>query len=120
MNRKIYYNEDALCNVGLELTECCGIEELYRLVGDPNVCLIKVAGDSQRRAMIIFHDAVIYKKGSLLARKIRAKKLGVLQSSKKVRNPNSNNIIQMWIWYPDWVALDKHCDTLTPRNGYNN
>lgn len=119
MSRKIYYDEDALCDVDLEQTECCGIEELHNLNKDPNVCLVRVAEESQRRAMIIFHDAIRYKKGSRLARKIRAKKLGILQSSKKVMNPNSNNVIQMWIWYPDWVALDKYCDTLTARSDYN-
>lgn len=94
-------------DVSIELTECCGIEELYNL-DVPNPAIItKVYNDSNRRAMIIFHDVVSWSNGSSLASYIRRNKLGSLTSSKKVMNPNSRNIIQMWIWYPDWDAIDK-------------
>ena len=115
MKRKIYIDEDDVYDVDMEVTECCGIEQLYNLHTDINAILYKVHSDSERRAMIIFHDAVRYKKGSRLANKIIREKLGKLQSSHKVMNPNSHNLIQMWIWYPDFTALDTYCERLRLR-----
>ena len=108
--RKIKVYEVDVNDVGLQLTDCCGIEELYDL-REPNVVLCKVDMYSERRAMIIFHDKVSSNtNGVRLARKIRREKLGSVQASKKKVNPNSGNMIRMWIWYPDFEALDNYCD----------
>lgn len=103
--KKIFVSSFNVENVNLGPTECCGIEELYLLDIDPDVNIKALYEESMKRAMVIFHDADFIGSGKRLADKIRRKKLGKLQSSKIVRNPNTNNLIQMWIFYPDWKAV---------------
>lgn len=116
--KKLYYDEDAYDNVEIHSTECCGIEELFNLVKDTNAVLAKVADDSERRAMIIFHDAVEYGRGERLARKIRRLKLGRLLKSPVCYNPNSSNMIAMWTWVPEWDRIQRYRDKLFKKDSY--
>lgn len=109
---KKYYDPDAYDNLCVEITACCGIEEISDLSWDTNGVLMKVFDDSARRAMIIFHDAVHEGNGARLARKIRRLKLGKLYSTKQVVNPNTTNLIQAWVWIPNWNAMQMYCDQL--------
>lgn len=45
--------------------------------------------------------------GEDLAKYIRAKKLGTLFSPRAARNPNSGNMLRVWLWRVDRVALRK-------------
>lgn len=106
------YNNNKLWGIELDTTNCCGIEELHCLSQNPNNNLVQVNSISDKRAMIIFHDVVTRQRGVDLAKKIKLRKLGKVQCSKQVFNPNSNNIIQMWTWYPDFEALETYVEKL--------
>lgn len=111
LNSNEYY-ECRYSDTELKLTECCGIEELYVLSEDTNATIAYVDSGSERRAMIIFHDAVKYGNGARLAKMIRKKKLGTVRCSEAVHNPNSKNVIRLWIWVPDWLAVSNYAETL--------
>ncbi len=110
-----YYNSD-FADAEVNQLECCGIEELYGLATNPNDNLFALEEQSSHRAMVIFHDTVNRGLGKKLVAKIRKKKLGTVISSPVVKNPNTSNDIQMWIWVPDWLAVSKYVTSLVDTN----
>lgn len=111
--RKITYSYDEYDNCNIDLTECCGIEEFYGLSSDTNAVLAYIADNSDRRAMIIFHDRIgDGNRGEKLANKIRRLKLGKVIGTPAVHNPNSGNLIKMWTWIPQWSKVEDYRDRL--------
>lgn len=108
--KKILVDEEDLYEIELDLSECCGIEILHCLSDNPNANIVKAKESSLRRAMITYTDAVVEKNGSRLTARIRKLKLGTVSASKIKMNPNSKRNIQMWIWYPDWKAINSYVD----------
>lgn len=89
----------------IESTECCGIYELHSLNEKPvNAIAVVLENINRDYPMIIFHD-VVDSNGDKLCRFIRRHKLGKVQQSLTKQNPNTNNLIRMWIWYPDYDAI---------------
>lgn len=112
MNSIKVLEEDAT-DVNVEATNCCGLYEIYNLSNNPWGALIRVVQDCNNDYnLMIFHDAVRYKNGQKLFNLIRRHNLGKVVASKKVNNPNSNNIIRMWTFYPDWVKMHLLFDNL--------
>jgi hypothetical protein len=91
------------------LAGCCGADELYNLecaLVDVRIPVAK-AYELCSGNLIIFTDVVDYERGSRLAKYIRSQKLGKVTSSSIVKNDNSGNNIQAWVWAVDYVALDR-------------
>jgi hypothetical protein len=55
--------------------------------------------------------------GDAFADFIRRHKLGKLQATGWFKNPNTNNLIQQWTFFPDGKALEDHIDKLAKRLG---
>lgn len=111
----VVYNEDIEDrDIEVERIGCCGIYEINNLVDkdiSPATVLVKVVDELLREyPMVIFHDATKFGNGKRLCTFIRGKKLGKVHASDKKMNPNSQNEIQMWIWYPNWDKLRTFLD----------
>lgn len=106
--RKFKVTEDDTYEFEIDSIECCGIYEINGLDTRP-VNIIKGIIEHLHRdyRLLIFHDAIKYKRGEKLAAFIRRHKLGRVVASSTVWNPNTSRNIKMWTYYPDWKALRK-------------
>lgn len=108
-------------NVSCSATSCCGIHELDGLNINPWINLARIYKGlyPNRYEMVIFTDVTVYDRdyydddyyeedynGNLLAETINKYKLGKLQESDEVNNPNTDNTIRLWIFYPDWKVMN--------------
>ena len=103
----------------LNQIDCCGIregigidyEDNYDIDGndikftpkDVLEGLVHSARYDKRFAYIIFSS--ITKNGTKLAKYIRANRLGDITTLKARKNPNTDNILQVWLWAPTRAAL---------------
>lgn len=99
----------------LERTNCCGIDEMDGLDVNPEAtireyCQERFDGfypeDNETQAFVFFSDTVHSShKGEDLAKFITKKKLGKIIKTERKRNPNSGNMLQMWVWTPHVTHL---------------
>lgn len=90
-------------------TSCCGLSEVEGLSTNPKETLLEIChskydewGPGKSQAFILFTDAVKYKRGTMLAKYIEKNKLGVIyKTTRAKKNPNTNNLIIVWIWSPN-------------------
>jgi len=92
----------------------CGVQELRGVsVYEPSVLIRRQIAPSRlnRLAHIVFSDSTRYNRpwtncsGSSFAQFIRDRNLGRVVRSTERRNPNSGNVIAVWIWTPNKVAV---------------
>lgn len=88
------------------------IKELYGLNGDPTTHIRTAQRPIHKQVlMYIFSDNQGYGNGQRLADYIKLHKLGDIEETKEVENPNSKNTIKTWIWAIDKNNLKKHKTT---------
>ncbi len=82
--------------------ECCGIKEIDRISGYlPDRILKDICQDwfdDTPRAFLIFSCTNTEKAGKRLANYIKRNDLGVTHRMRPRLNPNSGNILHMWVW----------------------
>lgn len=80
---------------------CCGIKELANIGGQtPEAIIHYFKGSGVRAAFGVFSQVKNSPYGAYgdnLVAYIRKHKLGTVRASSEARNPNSGNIIKMWI-----------------------
>ena len=114
--KQIEYDEHEYSCCQIESTECCGIEEFHNLSEDINAMIAFINDNSDKRAMIIFHDRIGgFNLGEKFARKIRRLKLGRVLSTPAVLNPNTGNDIKLWTWIPNWSRVEDYRSKLKSR-----
>lgn len=91
----------------LNNTSCCAVDEINGIDEKPkdvliSICDEKYGGGDSKQAFIIFTDNVTeYSHGENLAKYIKKNKLGSLQVTRARKNPNSGNLVKVWIWTPN-------------------
>lgn len=99
-------------------TSCCGIEEISGLCEEPIDTLYKLSSYTtfmdKGYCMLLFTDAVKFKRGENFKNYIVKNKLGDVIETKRKFNPNSYNMIKAYIWSNikfDKIAkiLDDYC-----------
>ena len=92
----------------------CGVNQLYDLYDTPEKILHQVISASSIQddtgmsfpAFYVFSDNFEEEEeGTKLARYITRHKLGAVVATRKRRNPNTHNLIQVWVWAPREKAL---------------
>ena len=97
---------------------CCGAREYSGLQKTPEESLyimcnyeIVVGGNNYggifKCAYIVFTDNNNHTRGIELARFIRKRHLGTLINTGQRKNPNSGNLVKLWIWAPNEDAVNK-------------
>ncbi len=99
-----------------ELSGCCGARVLHELDKNPkdNVSEVKERfegggwNDADRCAFVVFSDrSGRGRSGPALAAFIKRHKLGTVVSTRSKKNPNSGNMITIWVWGVDAAALKR-------------
>jgi len=101
-------------------TTCCGLNEIAELWSQngntakdkANNNLIMFNDTFKLRSKIpflIFTDSVGVRNGIRFSDLIKENKLGKLLETEKKRNPNSNRLVKVWLWEPDYKAIAKYC-----------
>lgn len=112
----------------LNRTMCCGLRELHGIQDIApdqrgyvrsftsseiiSFVVTQMTHNGRNGAFVTFaaadgHGPMFNKVGEDLAKYIRAKKLGTLSAPRASRNPNSENMLRVWLWRVDRVALRK-------------
>lgn len=113
-------DQDDIDSVTVEQTECCGVFEISGLQDNPWAVIFSLKEELRRDYnLVIFHDAVDYHRGEKLARLIKKYSLGTLIKTKKVMNPNTCRLIQMWVMYPNWKVIRAIVDGAVEGKSYN-
>ena len=94
---------------------CCGILELDRVSEHrPDEIFQAVAYPDEEAPYLFFSDTAgnraSKESGWALAKHIAKHKLGsvkLVSPPKGVKNPNSGNILYMWVWMPNYKAVYK-------------
>ncbi len=95
----------------LESTKCCGIRELNGVQGDAAETVLHQAPyhwfEDDMDAAFIFFSVVEnhLEKGQDLAALIKKLKLGKINKIQAARNPNSGNLLHMYVWTADQTAV---------------
>lgn len=90
----------------LEDTPCCGVS-IYDGLVDAEAVLLDIGSDKygawsdSEQAFIIFTDTKESGAGDKLAKFIEKNKLGTIISTKYRQNPNTSNLIKVWVWAPN-------------------
>lgn len=88
----------------LESTSCCGLD-IFDGLSNPLQVLNKICrerySDGGTQAFVCFTDTVSNGNGKNLCDYINKNKLGVVISTRQKKNPNSGNVIKVWIWSPN-------------------
>lgn len=88
-------------NICLNDTECCGLHEIYNIQRvSADVILLDNEFDDDSCAFYLFTDTGGSKRssGGKLAKFITENKLGIVTASPTKRNPNSQNMLTVWVW----------------------
>ena len=94
--------------MSLVSTTCCGVKEIEYLSGTSRESLLESAEDfflDDRCAFIIFTDIQGSSKGRTLSRMIKKLKLGDVIVTRSKRNPNTNNLVTVWVWRVNQTAF---------------
>ncbi len=100
---------------------CCGIMEfngvsrvdLQTLVDEALNAEYDGLEAGEEPAFLFFSDIAqnnkpgVANSGWKIARQITAKKLGAVKVIGTKKNPNSGNMLTMWVWTPDWAKVRK-------------
>lgn len=84
-------------------TECCGIRELDGVASSSSAreCVIDAAEKWHEEDMdgaFIYFSTVHTDRGAEVGAYIRKYKLGVVTKMRPTLNPNSDNMLSMWVW----------------------
>lgn len=85
-------------------TNCCGIKEINAITFStkPEQTILDITYDilsgDDDAAFFFFSDIFDAAKGNALSDYIKKNKLGRCKKIGKKRNPNSNNMLTMWVW----------------------
>ena len=82
---------------------CCGVDEAEEIrcnTPEQNLeyMFLGMADSEWRRAFIIFTDHKQQTYGKALAKYIKKHKLGKIHVTRSKRNPNTDNMIRVWVW----------------------
>ena len=97
----------------------CGVSALWGLTKTPKELVDIVLYDrnkgygykNYKEAFVVFSDKTSSSRGQDLADYIRQNNLGAIIESEERVNPNTGNIIKVWVWSPPHQSLD-------PRDKY--
>lgn len=102
----------------LRSTHCCGVDEVDGLHKDPKTTMLRICRDKYcpsnhydeddeglEQAFILITDAVENQRGESLVKFIRENHLGRVVGTVPKVNPNSENLIQAWLWSPNESKL---------------
>lgn len=100
----------------LNHTACCGLDEIDGIDDTPKNVLVSVCEDKypdrewaedgdqigQEQAFILFTDNVSDNNyGVNLAKYIKKNKLGTFTATRARENPNTGNMVRVWVWSPN-------------------
>lgn len=93
-------------------TECCGIRQLEGIQGNSAELNCAQAaegwfGGDLDGAFIFFSAVRGYDEGKELTGYIRKNKLGKVFKTDALRNPNSGNMLTMWVWQVDKISFKR-------------
>ena len=95
-------------------TNCCGLYELDGVFQEEPTLLVNfiriVLGEGNFKGrFIVFSDVPKESKGGNdLASYILKNKLGLVYPTRGAKNPNSKNMLKVWIWEVNLINLKKH------------
>lgn len=92
-------------------TGCCGLKEIDGLQSRAIDSLEQVVQYRTKNLFcsVVFSDNTRWdKRGIKLGKYIEENKLGSIVKTRSVKNPNSNNTINVWVWNINVKALFKH------------
>ena len=91
--------------MSLEELSCCGIREFDGLVTSPQSNVkemiknwLNEKENGSPYTFILFSDIHTTTRGINTAKYIKNNKLGSIKETRKKRNPNTGNILKIWIW----------------------
>ena len=92
---------------------CCGVKELAVINNffTPAAIITHISEKPRDYTLLIYTDVIYSTRdgmGPRLTRYIRRHRLGKVVSSRPSRNPNTTNLIKVWTWTVDKVALRSH------------
>jgi len=91
--------------------QCCGIKELDGVetsAGAKETVLGAAEdwfNDDDNQGAFIYFSTTQGDKGQNLAKYIKAESLGVVRKTSAKKNPNTGNMLTMWVWEVDKTAL---------------
>lgn len=95
---------------------CCGVRELYNL-GGPSRDIIKqvceAINGTLNAAFYMFADNTESTNGTKLAAYITKHKLGKLIKTPAVFNPQSQHMLEVWLWELDQEAINDYVEALS-------
>lgn len=98
----------------------CGVSQAWDLSRQPVECIKDYVKNCEQRkqAFIIFSDKAIgkgdsYGSGPKLADYIRQNDLGEVLETPEQYNPNSRNMIKVWVWTPNTDKCFNHVKGLS-------
>jgi len=113
---------------GLYSMECCGVQELDGIITSTSSksIIADVVGDffhdDSKCTYIIFTDYSKNRNGDNLKKYIEKNKLGTVTKQRAKRNPNSKNIINLFVWSINQNNLKrlhrKICDCKNNSDGF--
>ena len=91
---------------------CCGVREMHGISECSTEQALRLFGQqaayhSDNFSHVFFTQAGSRRYGQNLAATITRLRLGKVVASEKKRNPNSRNLLKMWIWTVNWKAFRK-------------
>lgn len=91
----------------IRMLQCCGIKELTGIQMASNMRELIRASKTHAAAFIVF-STVSGSNGGTFTTYIRKHKLGTVTKMRANKNPNSQNMLSMWVWRVDRAKLLKH------------
>ena len=86
----------------LDNLNCCGIKEIVGITGYKPETILKNIGpdwfDDTPRAYLVFSCQSVEVSGRKLATYIRQNNLGTIARTRCKVNPNSSNLLSVWLW----------------------
>ena len=96
---------------------CCGIRSLWDIqTEDPAEVIVEaweeIDNEGLSAPFIMFADNTENRSGHRLARYIKKHKLGSINRTRPALNPNSDNMLVIWLWKIDEQAVRRHVRSL--------
>ena len=106
--------------------ECCGINELSGIEWDDDEAKVPTSHQCVMGARSVWkdHPFIFFSSaqpcGTKLMNDIRKHKLGTVWCSQPKRNPGESPNLRMFVWCPDWEAMDAYKKAMRDENGKAN
>lgn len=92
---------------------CCGAGEIHGLMGNPKLFMRELLprmhrydGEQFNGIYLMYSDINTCQRGETLTKYILENKLGDIATLPPQTNPNSGNLLKVWLWSIDFKVLD--------------